>query len=119
MKISRSLIKNCKLTHSSTKQLYMNSYKNNYKPPLESRTRKWLNDSIKPKYDIYSDDYYKQLGANQDSILEAGKLGIQSDNSIDFNKDNVQHVLRSVSNAITTQIKTNDTGALRTYNSTH
>ena len=43
------------------------------------------------------------IGANQDSILEASKLGINAEHTLDFDANTVHDVMRTVSIALTQQ----------------
>jgi hypothetical protein len=71
----------------------------------ENSSKKYTADHIKDLIEIHSKLgwNFMYMGANQDSILEAGKLGINADNTIDFDSDTVNDAMRSVSTVIRQQ----------------
>ena len=70
---------------------------------FENASKKYTADHIKDLIEIHTklgwDFMY--IGANQDSILEASKLGINAEHTLDFDTDTVHDVMRSVSIALT------------------
>jgi hypothetical protein len=72
---------------------------------FENASKKYTADHIKDLIEIHTklgwDFMY--IGANQDSILEASKLGINAEHTLDFDADTVHDVMRSVSIALTQQ----------------
>ena len=77
----------------------------------ENSSKKYTSEYIKNSIEKYTkigwDFMY--LGANQDSILEASKLGIQCENTLDFDSETVQDVMRTVSITMTQQLSGNNT----------
>ena len=72
---------------------------------FENSSKKYTANHIKDLIEIHTklgwDFMY--IGANQDSILEAGKLGINAEQTLDFDANTVHDVMRSVSIALTQQ----------------
>lgn len=72
---------------------------------FENASKKYTAEHIKDLIEIHTklgwDFMY--IGANQDSILEAGKLGINAEHTLDFDANTVNQVMRSVSIAIEEQ----------------
>ena len=71
----------------------------------ENTSRKYTSDHIKDLIEIHTKLgwNFMYMGANQDSILEAGKMGINSDNTLDFDVNTVQDAMRSVSHVLRQQ----------------
>ena len=71
----------------------------------ENASKKYTASHIKDLIEIHTKLgwNFMYMGANQDSILEASKLGINADNTIDFDADTVNDAMRSVSSVIRQQ----------------
>ena len=77
---------------------------------FENSSSKYTAKHIKDLIDIHTKKSgwdFMYIGANQDSILEAGKLGINAEHTLDFDRDSINAVMRSVSNALSQQSQGN------------
>ena len=85
---------------------------------FENASKLYPSEHIKDLIEIHTklgwDFMY--IGANQNSILEAGKLGINPEQTLDFDADTVHDVMRSVSHVIRQQSQGTPT-SLRQYSS--
>ena len=72
---------------------------------FENASTKYTAHHIKDLIEIHTKNGwdFMYIGANQDSIFEAGKLGINAEQTLDFNKESINEVMRSVSHALTQQ----------------
>ena len=73
---------------------------------FENSSNKYTSKHIKDLIDIHTKKSgwdFMYIGANQDSILEAGKLGICAEHTLDFDRESVQQVMRSVSHTLSQQ----------------
>ena len=72
---------------------------------LENASKKYTSEHIKDLIEIHTKLAWNfmYIGANQDSILEAGKLGINSEDTLDFDANTIHDAMRSVSNVIRQQ----------------
>jgi hypothetical protein len=86
----------------------------------ENASKKYTSDHIKDLIEIHTKLgwNFMYMGANQDSILEAGKMGINSDNTLDFDINTVQDAMRSVSHVLRQQSQGTPT-TLRQFSSPH
>jgi len=72
---------------------------------FENASKKYTADHIKDLIEIHTKLgwNFMYIGANQDSILEASKLGIDAEDTLDFDAETVHDVMRTVSIALTQQ----------------
>ena len=72
---------------------------------FENASKKYTSEHIKDLIEIHTKLgwNFMYMGANQDSIFEAGKLGINPEQTIDFDINTVHDVMRSVSHVIRQQ----------------
>ena len=72
---------------------------------MENSSKIYTNIHIKDLINLHKKRGWEfmYLGANQDSILEASKLGIEAEQTLDFDMSNIKEVLCSVSAAITSR----------------
>ena len=72
----------------------------------ENSSKKYTPHHIKDLITLHSKAGwdFMYLGANQDSICEAGKLGISAEHTLDFDSESVNQVMRTVSIALSQQV---------------